>query len=648
MIVFDIETNGLYDTVSRVHCINCIDTETGREMRFTDHVYYQSPLGDITNIEVPRSGTIAEALELLTDADEIAGHNIVGYDIPVLQKLHPSFKPTGRIFDTMVAAKMLYLNISDKDRAAKAKGKLPEDFRVGSHSLANWGIRLGGEQKDDFKPSDFIGRDGRPHSWETIPFVKAMDDYCMQDVRTNVEIALRFKAKDYSEEAMQLEMDVQRIISWQERNGVPFSVGAAEKLTAQLYTRLYELQQGCQSVFPPFFLKDGSLTPKRDNKARGYTAGASFSKLKLVEFNPSSRSHIAHCLKRKYKWQPTVFTDTGLPKIDEEILAALPFAEARQISEYMMVQKRLSQIAEGSNAWLKRVKSDGYIYGRVNTLGTGTRRMTHNSPNLAQVPNNGSPFGLECRALFTAESGRVLVGCDADALELRILAHFLARFDGGAYVETVLNGSKEDGTDMHSRNRDAVGLIKRDTAKTWFYAFIYGAGNYKLGTVVMSEWSEDKLVRFNTKFSDPEVRKKKISAIGAKSRAKLMKSLPAFKQFSDAVQGAARRGYIKAIDGGHVPVRALHSALNFVCQSAGAVIMKKALVIMFDEYESRGLDVLPLLNIHDEVQLSALKEEADEVGKIAAEAITRAGEHFNFRCPLAGDYDIGQNWSETH
>jgi DNA polymerase I-like protein with 3'-5' exonuclease and polymerase domains len=375
---------------------------------------------------------------------------------------------------------------------------------------------------------------------------------------------------------------------------------------------------------------------------------APLTQLKFIEFNPGSRKQIENRLRWKYDWEPTELTKTGLAEISEETLGTLPFKEAKTITEYMMVQKRLSQLAEGKQAWLKKVNKQGRIHGRVDQLGTGTGRMSHFGPNLGQVPANGKPFGERCRQLFLADEGRVLLGMDADALELRVLAHFLARFDGGKYVQTVLDGTKAKGTDMHSRNMKAVGLTLRDTAKTWFYAFIYGAANFKLGTIVVSEFPEEKLRKFYAAFPAGQKRRTAIAKLGKRSRDRLVKSLPAFGKLVDAVQGAAGRGYIKGLDGRRIPIRALHSVLNFLCQGAGALIMKRALVIMFEDFRSEGLDVIPLLNVHDEVQLSVLDEEKDRVGRITTRAVTSAGEHYSFRCPLAGNYQTGLNWAETH
>lgn len=654
MYVFDIETNGLLPDVSTVHCINMIDPESGVELRFTDHEFYQELDGTRSDVPTPRDGTIEEALRLLSGSD-VAGHNIIGYDVPVLSHIYNEWAEPETQIDTQIYAQLLFPDVKSKDfRNIDAK-RLPEDFAkqrlVGSHSLKAWGIRFGGQLKADFNPKDY------GHTWATMPFTQEMDDYCMQDVRTNVDVLQRFEAKNYSPEAVELEMDVAKIIRWQERTGIRFDTDAAGRLELELRERQYELEQQCRAVFPPFYTKNGKPKSfKRDmrRKVKGQDwkewceAGAEHQPVELVAFNPGSARHIEVALKRKYDWEPTEFTPTGLAKIDEDVLSSLPFEEAKLVGEYKLVTKRLSQLADGTQGWMRKVAKDGRIYGRVNQLGTVTGRMSHYGPNLAQVPANYAPYGERCRALFLADEDRALVGCDADALELRVLAHFMARFDEGEYVDTVLSGSKEQGTDMHTRNRIAVRLEERDTAKTWFYAFIYGAQDFKLGTIVMSEWPAEKLTRFYSAFPPGRKRQSKIRAIGARSRARLLESLPAFKDLVRTVQEAAKRGHLRGLDKREIPIRGMHAALNSLCQSAGAVIMKKALVIMFKQFREEGLDVRPLLNIHDEVQLSCEHADAKRAGSIAADAIRQAGEHYSFRCPLAGDYDIGESWAATH
>lgn len=653
MLVFDIESDGLLNTISKLHCINAIDRATGREYRFTDHEYYQNVDGSTSDVKCPRDGDISDGLRALQEAEVIGGHHIIGYDLPAIQIVYPEIPIQTQSVDSMVYAQIVHPDLKDKDWSMIRKGKLPQDFKkhAGSNKLLHWGIRLGGEAKSDFKPSDY------GHTWATMPFIQDMDEYCMQDVRANVTLFEHLESKETDPRCVDLEMRVAEIITWQERTGVRFDVDAAKELARDLYARQIELREEARQVFPPFYLKDGKpktfkKAMKRKSKAGEWkewiSAGAEHQPVKLVEFNPGSSQHIERSLRRKYNWEPTEFTDTGLAKIDEEILDALPYPEAKKIATYKMVTKRLSQLCEGKQAWMKKVKKDGRIYGRVNQLGTVTGRMSHFGPNLAQVPKVGKPYGSECRALFVSDTDRTIVGCDADALELRVLAHFMARFDGGAYIETVLNGSKEDGTDMHTRNQLAIGLDSRDVAKTYFYAMLYGSGNFNLGTIVMTDWSEEKLTRFYEKFPPGRKRQSKIAAIGKRSREKLMTGLPALARLVDKVGQAAKRGYLKGLDGRRIPVRSAHAALNALCQSAGAVIMKQALVLMFESFERNNLDVLPLLNIHDEVQLSTTRKEAQDVGRIAARSIREAGEHFNFRCPLAGDYEVGGSWRDTH
>lgn len=667
MRVFDIESDGLLPGVSRdgvmlpddrtitkVHCINGYDRREGREYRFTDYEFYQDLDGKPTSVRCPRDGCIRDGLAWLLEGGSVGGHNIIGYDLPALEYIYPEFDWSElELFDSNVLGKLAVPDLKGQDFGALRKGKFQEadDFKAGSQKLKHWALRVGKHLKTEFDPEDY------GHTWKSMPFTQVFDDYCMDDVIANVDVIV------WQEEklagcpfAVDLEIETAKIIKWQERVGVRFDEAGADKLAAELYGKLHDLENEARQQFGPFYLPKGhpkkwkkDMQRKCDNGCKEWlSAGGEHQPVVLEMFNPGSRRHIENRLRWKYDWEPTEFTDGGLAKIDEDVLGGLPFPEAKVFSEYMMVQKRLSQLAEGKQAWIKAVKEDGRIYGRVDQLGTGTGRMSHFGPNLAQVPKCGKPYGAECRALFLADPDRVLVGCDADALELRILAHFLARFDGGTYVETVLNGNKAAGTDMHTRNRIAIGLAERETAKTWFYAFIYGAGDFKLGTIVISEWDVEKLTNFYAKFSAGRKRKAAIARLGKRSRDRLESSIPAFGKLVRAVRKAAKRGWIKGLDGRKVPIRALHSALNFLCQGAGAIVMKKALVIMFETFRREGLDVLPLLNVHDEVQLSVKPEEAEHVGRIAAQSIAEAGDAFNLRCPLAGDFDIGATWAETH
>lgn len=660
MLVFDVETDGLLDKLSHIKCLNMLDTETGAEYRYTDAEFYEEPVttkdadGKVSLRSVrqgaptKRTGTMAAGLKRLANASEIGGHFVIGFDLPAIRKVYPTWAPKGRVFDSTVMTRVIYTNLYDLDIAAIRKGKLPREFEtkrlVGSHKLVAWGLRLGGPLKRDWTPMQ-VGQ-----TWENYSFSEDCDDYCMDDVRTNAHLFAKLAAKGYDDRCFQIEHRVQVIINRQEAHGWLFDVPAAEKLTATLQKRKVELEAECATVFKPWYIRLSSMTG-RNHTLNGTTKGADWTKIRWVTFNPASRDHIADRLTAIYGWKPTETTDGGKPKVDETILESLPYPEAAKLAEFFTVNKRLGQVAEGKQAWLKAVKADGRIHGRVNTNGAVTGRMTHNSPNVAQCPANHSPYGEECRSLWIVPPGKKLVGVDADGLELRMLAHYMAKHDGGAYVQIVVSGVKEDGTDVHTMNRKALGLNSRDNAKTWIYAFLYGAGNMKLGTIVYEDFPAAKQAKFNEKFPAGRHRETALVALGKRSRDQMAAGFPALAKLVNGVKAAAKaRGYLVGLDGRHIHVRSQHAALNSLLQSAGAVVLKQALCLMFDAYDDKwpNGEVEPVGNIHDEVQIECLEGIANEVAEIASNAIVRAGEILGLRCPLAAGSDIGDDWSSTH
>jgi len=603
MLIFDIETDGLMPAVSKIHCLVTLDTDTGIARRY-------------------RGADIAAGVDAVLSAPAICGHNIIGYDLPVIAKLYGR-APVGLVRDTIVMARLIYTDIDEHDARLIARGSLPKQLR-GRHSLEAWGHRLG-VHKGDFKGP-----------WDT--WTQEMEDYCEQDVRVTAALWDKLCSKQYAETSIELEHRVAAIIHLQEERGFAFDEQAAAALYSKLVKRRLELESELQKVFKPWFAPGATFTPKGNNSKHGYTAGVPFCKVAYTQFNAGSRDHIANRLQAR-GWKPKAFTENGKPKVDETVLAGLVFPEAKLLSEYFLVEKRVGQLAEGKEAWMKAVKN-GRIHGRVTTNGTVTGRMSHSRPNIGQVPATYSPYGKECRALFRASPGFVLVGCDAEGLELRALAHYMAAWDGGAYANTVVNGKKEDGSDAHSVNTRALEIQSRDTAKTFLYALIYGAGDVKLGLIVTEN------------DPNPPRSERKLKQIGAAARARLMKNLPAFGELVARVKAAAKsRGVLRGLDGRLLHVRSEHAALNTLLQSAGAVVMKQALVL-FDGSARKlwtyGSDYAPVANIHDEFQIEARPTVADEVGKLAALSIRRAGEHFNFRCRLDGSYSIGANWAETH
>lgn len=639
MKVFDIETDGLLDTVSKIHCINVADVATGRRFRFNCGTYHDGTPS-------MADGSIEDGVRFLHDA-EVAGQNVIGYDIPAIQKLYPWFKPR-KVFDTKIAAQVIWTNLADIDLARIRKGAYPADFQsrglIGRNSLEAWGARLGFE-KGDFDPKDY------GHTWATVPFMRDMDVYCDRDVDVTVKWIEQIEAKNFSPECLDLEMRVAEIVKGQELHGFAFDVAAAERLACKLQVRKAELDAELQDVFPPWRVLVKRAIAHANNKKLGRVKGEPYEVWKEVVFNPASRDHIADRLMKLRGWKPNDFTDNGKPQVDETVLEALPWPEAKVLSEYFLVTKRLGQVLDGAQAWLKKQRN-GRIHGTVNTNGAVTGRMTHSNPNVAQVPKVGVAYGEECRACFTASEGKLLVGCDAEGLELRALAHFMAKWDGGAYGEAVVNGRKEDETDVHNVNKRAAGLNKRDSSKTFIYALIYGAGDHKLGAIVFEDFTDDQRSRFLAKYATQEARDKALKALGKKRRAAIMTNLPALGELISAVKKRVKStGQLKGIDGRVLHVRSEHSALNTLLQSAGAVAMKKALVIFADKLEEspayRGR-VHFVANIHDEFQIETDPEIAHEIGALAAECIRLAGEHFRFRCPLAGAFEVGRTWADTH
>ena len=594
-LIFDIETNGLLKDVNKLHCIAIFDTEAEELTSYSGK-------------------TLKEGLEKLMKAGELVGHNIVKYDIPALQKLYPSFNPKCRIFDTLLMSKLVYPDIGELDDRNIRKGVFPKKLR-GKYSLKAWGYRLGILKGDYCEQED---------CW--VEWSIDMQRYCEQDVMVTKALFDLLKSKKISESSIDIEHKFAKIIGLQEQRGVCFDKQKAVEFAANLIKEKADIERELKLAFPNE-IREEIFIPKVNNKTRGYIKGQPFIKRYEVEFNPSSRQMLAERLIEKYNWKPTKLSPTGLPVIDEEVLEELSYPETPLLQRYFLVTKTLGQLADGKNAWLK-LENYSVIYGGVDTIGAVTGRCTHKSPNLAQVPSGHSTFGKECRELFKARKGYRFVGCDASGLELRMLAHYMNDED---YTHEILHG------DIHTANQKAAGLPTRDNAKTFIYGFLYGAGDEKVGSITG-----------------------KGSAEGKRIKAKFLKSLPKLAKLTKGVkQRIAEKGYLKGIDGRILKVREQYKGLNVLLQSAGAIVMKKALCILYDDCVSKGWIkdnwyladdnlIYFILNIHDEYQAEVIPEIVDEYKVLAVEAIKKAGLFFNMRCPLDGEAKEGENWYETH
>lgn len=615
--IFDLETDNLLDDVTTIHIIGVKDLTTGVSQAFTS--------------DGAPGAAINDGLALLAGAEKLIGHNIIKYDLAVIKKLYPLWEHNAETIDTLLISRLLWSDIKTQDLISFKRGKVPGKY-VGSHSLEAWGARLG-VLKGAFKGP-----------WDKI--TAEMVSYCLQDLE--VTAALWTKEKKKLDEwgwpvATALEHSVAKIILRQEQRGFMVDKEAAYKLHADLVQRRLELVNQLKEAFPPLTVDD-SIIPKSNNSKHGHVKGVLTKRTRIVEFNPSSRDHIADRLKAKYGWVPSEMTDTGKAKIDDDVLGQLEWPEAKLLTTYLMVEKRIGALSEGRKSWLRALKGDR-IHGSVVTNGAVTGRMTHKEPNMANVPGVDAEYGKECRSLFIAPPGMKLVGVDADALEMRCLAHYLARYDNGAFIETILKGNKDDGTDMHTRNAAILGL-DRSTVKTWFYAWLYGSGDENLGWIAGVRGAKT-LVRGNY-YRDQAAAKR-----GAYDRKRFLTGFPTLGALVEGVKAKAQSaGFLVGIDGRHLPVRAAHAALNTLLQSAGAVVMKQALVdldkaLVGSGYTS-GADYEFVANVHDEFQIEVLDGLEKIVGEAATGSIRRAGEYFNFRCPLAGNFAYGKNWAETH
>lgn len=631
-VIFDVEADGLLDEVTKLHCLVLRDLDTNEVLSCTD--------------DSPDYASIREGLEVLKGASRIYGHNILRYDLPVLRKLYPDFDvryEKGRIFDTLVMTRLAYAHIRDSDYTRAAKGKLPAKL-IGSHGLEAWGHRLG-VYKGEY--TEWCKANGIEDPW--THWRPEMQAYCEQDTEVNRAVIQMLRASDIPSEALFAELELAAYLSQQERNGWPFDMEVAAELHAELSQRKHELEQELKGLFGSWYVPVKEFTPKVNNRKLGYVAGAPVTQIKLVEFNPASRNHIADRLQKVYGWQPTVFTPSGQPQVDESTLAGLTFPGVDKLQEYLLVDKRLGQLTNGKEAWLNHATKSGWEGGRLtgmphvhHSIGNVavTHRHRHSHPNVGQVPSVEAAYGVQCRSCWTVPPGWKLVGADASGLELRCLAHYVARWDGGEYGEAILNGDKEKGTDIHSMNAKALGLSRSD-AKTWIYAWLYGAGNPKLGSI-----------------SHPEADEATQAKIGERQKRRFLKALPALKYLQDAVRKAAKNdGYVRLPDKRRAYIRHQHAALNTLLQGAGAIICKhwivefnRRLMERFDTPHGGGWEYAwaAVGWIHDEVQVAVREEYAEEVATILVESIRAMTEKFSWRVPLDGEAQIGDNWSMTH
>ena len=551
--ILDIETNGLLNEATNVHCIVAYDIDGKKPYVFK---------GDECRARFPN---------FARNVSQFIMHNGLSFDAPMLNKLCGTKIKDNSILDTLILSQLF------------------NPMRDGGHSLESWGERFefpkGSIENFDYYTEDML-------------------EYCKQDVNITYKLYnyLKEEGSKFSKRSIDLEHRIRKIINDQENFGFYLDIPYATTFMASLQDRSQDIYNQLQEVFPPI------VTTGRVHKRSGKPL-----KDIIEPFNPASRKQIGERLM-ELGWEPTKKTDKGNVIVDEDVLSTIDMDEAKLISEYLLLQKRHTQIA----SWVEAAETDGRVHGRVLTLRTVTGRMAHTSPNMAQVPAVYSPFGKECRSCWTVQNPEThsLVGTDASGLELRGLAHFM---DDQNFVNEILNG------DVHTANQKMAGLQNRDQAKTFIYALMYGAGAAKIGLIVGGD-----------------------SKTGENLISKFMSNMPKFNLLKNKLTKASESGMIRGLDGRLLHIRSPHASLNTLIQGSGAVICKQWLVQMIDKIQESGVDAKLVASVHDEYQFEVANADTEKFGEITNTAIKEVQDIYDLKCPLDSEFKIGKNWAETH
>jgi DNA polymerase I-like protein with 3'-5' exonuclease and polymerase domains len=612
-VVLDVETNGLLHELDRVHSLVLRNIDTEEVYSCTDQPGY-----------LP----VARGLALLSEATQIVGHNIISFDFRAIQKVYPSFQMRQNcdIYDTLVVSRVLWPELEPVDRQKFAH--IASKY-IGRHSLAAWGERLGVAkikfQEESKKDPDV------DNVWDV--WSDSMQTYCEGDTLVSLKLYEYFQTQPLDPRCQELEHEFAKVMARQEQFGFPFDEKKAFALVNMLKVKRDEINDKLQEVFPP--VRTERWSSKTGKRLKDH----------VEVFNPASRHQTSTRLTRKYPEIMFGVTEKGSPKVDDDVLETLgeKYPEAKLLAEYQLLNKRLGQIVEGKEAWLKHSQKykDGRIHGSVKTNACVSGRCSHVSPNMAQVPSVGHPYGADCRALFYAPDSWRLVGADASGLELRALGAWLAHFDGGEYAKLV----STEGFDIHTYNAKLFGIYDgneditkatRDLSKRLIYCILYGGGSKKTGSIVSPGLSEAKQYE-----------------VGKATIDTFYRNLPAIKKLKDKIEERIdARGYLVGIDGRRLQIRSKHSALNQLLQSTGAISVKKATVILYDDLNNKGLkwgeDYAFVAHIHDEVQAMVRPKYTELYKKLAIDSFRKSGEYFQLLCPFTGEAREGKNWMETH
>lgn len=707
-LVCDSESDNLAYDAKHVWTICCSDLDSDRKWAFRPH-------------------EIDDALNLLSSASLISFHNWTNHDGPLLERLKGwTPPPTCQVIDSLILSKLNHSDLANEDQKSKRK---PVQDLLGSHSIKAWGVRLklaksawGDEEGswDQFS-EEMLQRCVRDAEIGKLILQHLMSEGYSQEAldleQRYAAITERMTRRGFTLDVQKTQDLYQEIKEAQERLGIELRrdvPGTTEEMKTPAYYRVI-WPDGSIQDFPTKGAAD-TERKARKIKPKDYRVEAGPNRVKVHEFNPGSRQQVRRLLYDKYKWTAPVLTDAGFVaviherdpkskktlekvadlkaylkkhrgtpdptddeiqrfavehgKINEETLSECPYTEAKQIARYLTMGKRLGQIGDGDNAWLKLVEPDGRIRHRNDTIGCSTMRNAHYRPNLGQVPSvetgkdaegnaihlhgEAGGWGWECRDCFVAAEGYELVGSDLSGIEARMLAHFLYPFDRGKFMDKLLGG------DIHQDNANAMAEVfgfdvGRSDVKSPFYAVCYGGGEVKLGRTMARDNANAKALFSRTVeehkrrgMNESEAVREAFRDIGRKVRTGLERGIEGLGSLLEAVRTAAERGYLSPFDGRRIPVRSPHSALNALLQSTATICMKRWIVTTFEEVKRREWDCHLLAVVHDESQTEVRPHLTQEYAALTLEKIKESGVYYRLKCPLDGEVKIGSAWSETH
>lgn len=707
-VIWDVEGDGLLDTVSKIHCMGFIDADTEEEFLF----------------DPDTNGGVEEGFRWMDrEVACIIGHNIQDYDFRACKKVYPKlFHQPESYWDTLLMVRQVWPaeTLLGPDLNRYQRGLMPGNL-MKRHSLKAWGYRLG----------EYKGDPGG--GWDV--WTPSMSSYMMQDCRVNLKLWKLIRkrigwdnpAPDtyvWPELPFWIERECSAIIRQQESVGVWFDREAAIKLASELKTLQHSLGEKLTAAFKPWWQpKDPVETGMRPKAARKvkrpdlpnvtiprygkkgsplkpyigppieeYHPDAPYVRVEWTEFNPKSRHHLAQRLRAEYGWEPTQFTETGLPLVDEGAIKAIDESvigsDLKQtILDYFVVSKTLGYLVDGKENWLDCCDPNQRIHGQMDPLGTITTRANHFKPNLGNIPavevketkdpvtrkvihkepilGLAGGYGYECRGLFGPEPGWELTGMDASSLELIGLGHYLWPFDEGELSARVCDPER----DPHYEHGEITGLPRSDT-KTATYCYIYGGGPPKVGvTVGWKPEEEEALLKDGAKsisgwvrflkeinkgeFREPTRREKVAYAKGKMIIDRFLKAITGLKELKNGIQATAKaRGWLKGIDGRKLIVRKDYAALNALIQGMGAILVKLWMILLHERLQAAGLvrgkDYNQVLWVHDEFQIEHRPGLGPLIGAIGKDTIREAGRRLGLRGELRADFKTGKSWAETH